>query len=77
MEKLNFDLEIYDTIRKNIKKYRKEKGMTSEVLSELVDLSHEYIRSIESEKSGRGFSVDTFCRISVALEVSLDDLAKK
>ncbi|MCL2838886.1 MAG: helix-turn-helix transcriptional regulator [Oscillospiraceae bacterium] len=77
MENLNFDLEIYDTIRKNIKKYRKEKGMTSEVLSELVDLSHEYVRSIESEKSGRGFSVDTFYRISVALDVSMDDLAKK
>ena len=77
MENLNFDLEIYDTIRKNIKKYRKEKGMTSEVLSELVELSHEYIRSIESEKSGRGFSVDTFYRISVALGVSLDKLVEK
>lgn len=44
MEKLKFDNDIYSTIRKNIRKYRKEKGMTSEELSQLVDLSHDYVR---------------------------------
>ncbi len=29
MEKLIFDVNIYDTIRKNIRKYRKEKNITS------------------------------------------------
>lgn len=29
MEKLIFDANIYDTIRKNIRKYRKEKHITS------------------------------------------------
>jgi len=77
MEKLNFDNNIYDTIRKNIKKYRKEKNITSMQLAEMVDLSHDFIRQIQSDKAGYNFSVDTFYRISVALGVSLDDLIQK
>lgn len=77
MKEINFDKNIYNTIRKNIKKYRNEKGLTSAQLSEMVDLSHEFIRQIESEKIAYNFSVETFYRISVALGVSLDDLIKK
>lgn len=72
-----FDTDIYNTIRRNIKKYRKEKGLTSAQLAEMVDLSHDFIRQIESEKVGYNFSVETFYKISVALDVSLDDLIKK
>lgn len=74
---LNFDKDIYNTIRKNIRKYRKEKGITSAKLAEMVDLSHDFIRQIQSDKASYNFSVDTFYRISVALGVSLDDLIKK
>ena len=74
---LNFDENIYNTIRKNIKKYRKERGLTSAQLAEMVDLSHYFIRQIESEKVGYNFSVETFYKISVALEVSLDKLIEK
>ena len=63
---------IYDIIRRNIKKYRKEKGITSAQLAEMVDLSHDFIRQIESEKTRYNFSVETFYKISVALGVSLD-----
>ncbi len=77
MEKLNFDKDIYNTIRKNIRKYRKEKKMTSAKLAELVDLSHDFIRQIQSDKSAYNFSVETFYKISVALNVTLDDLIKK
>lgn len=68
---------IYDTIRRNIKKYRKEKGLTSAQLAERVDLSHDFIRQIESEKVRYNFSVETFYKISVALDVSMDKLAGK
>lgn len=68
---------IYDTIRRNIKKYRKEKGLTSAQLAEMTDLSHDFIRQIESERVAYGFSVETFYKISVALDVSLDKLAGK
>ena len=66
---------VYDTIRRNIKKYRKEKGLTSAQLAEMVGLSHDFIRQIESEKTRYNFSVETFYRISVALDVGMDVLA--
>lgn len=66
---------VYDTIRRNIKKYRKERGMTSAQLAEQVGLSHDFIRQIESEKARYNFSVETFCRIAQVLEVTLDQLA--
>lgn len=69
-----FDEDIYNTIRRNIKKYRKEKGLTAAELAELVGRSHDFIRQIESEKVAYNFSVDTLYRISVVLEVSIDKL---
>jgi transcriptional regulator with XRE-family HTH domain len=71
----DFDGEIYDTIRKNIKIYRKAKKMTSAQLAEAVDLSHDFIRQIESEKARYNFSVETFYKISVVLGVGMDTLA--
>ena len=76
-KELKFDNDIYNTIRKNIKFYRREKGLTSAKLAEMVGLSHDFIRQIESEKTAYNFSVDTFYRISVALDVSLDMLVQK
>ena len=76
MENPVFKTNIYDIIRKNIKKYRKERGLTSAQLAEMVDLSHDFIRQIESEKVAYNFSVDTFYKISVALNVTLDDLIR-
>ncbi len=72
MKQSKNDYTIYDTIRRNIKKYRKEKGLTSAQLAEMVGLSHDFIRQIESEKTRYNFSVETLYKISVALDVSLD-----
>lgn len=77
MKELNFDPAVYDTIRRNIKKYRKQKGLTSAQLAEMVGLSHDFIRQIESEKTRYNFSVETFYKISVALEVGMDKLVEK
>ena len=77
MEQLRFDNDIYDTIRRNIRKYRKEKGITSAQLAELVGLSHDFIRQIQSEKAGYNFSVDTLYKISVALGVGMDKLSER
>lgn len=75
MKELAFDQNIYDTIRKNIRAYRKDKGLTSAQLAEMVGLSHDFIRQIQSEKAGYNFSVETFYKISVALGISMDELA--
>lgn len=74
MENKFNDCTIYDIIRRNIKKYRKAKGITSAQLAEMVDLSHDFIRQIESEKARYNFSVETLYKISVALDVNLDKL---
>jgi len=76
-EQLQFDDNIYDTIRRNIKKYRKLKGITSAQLAEMVDISHDFLRQIESETVRRNFSVETFYKISVALGIELDKLIEK
>lgn len=77
MKPLIFKTNIYNIIRKNIKKYRNERGLTSAQLAEMVDLSHDFIRQIESERTAYNFSVDTFYKISVALGVTLDDLIQE
>ena len=77
VEQLQFDENIYDTIRRNIKKYRREKKMTAAELAELVGRSHDFIRQIESEKVAYNFSVETFYRISVALGVSMNRFIEK
>ncbi len=77
MEKNKSDVSVYDVIRRNIKRYRKLRGLTSAQLAEKVGLSHDFIRQIESEKVRYNFSVETFYNISVALGVKMDDLAKE
>ena len=74
MKQLKFKTNIYNIIRRNIRKYRLQRGLTSAQLAELVDVSHDFIRQIESQKAAYNFSVDTLYKISVALDVTLDDL---
>ena len=38
-----YEVNIYEQIAKNIKKYRKEAGITQAVLAEKVGVSHEFI----------------------------------
>lgn len=75
---LEFDSDIYNTIRQNIRRYRKEKGITSVELAEMTGLSHDFIRQLQSNsKHTYNFSVETFYKISVALDVSMDKLIEK
>lgn len=62
---------IYDTVRKNIRKYRKLKGMTQQELADAAELSHGYIREIESLKMGITFSLDAVEKIANALEIEI------
>ena len=74
MKEVRFESNIYDTIRRNIRRVRLQKNMTSSELAEMVGLSHEFIRQIQSEKIAYNFSVDTLYRIYVVLGVTIDDL---
>ena len=68
----NFDL--YEAIAKNIKKWRKIRGITQAELAERVGLSHEFIRRIESKKGVKTFSVETLYKISIALDINISEL---
>ena len=60
---------IYDTVRYNIRKYRRLKGITQQQLADETDLSHGYIREIESLKMHATFSLDAVEKIANALEI--------
>ena len=64
-----YEVNIYEQIAQNIKKYRKQVGITQAVLAEKVGVSHEFIRRIESKKGVKSFSVDTIWKIYVALDI--------
>lgn len=61
---------IYNTVRINIKKYRKLKGMTQQELADASGYSHGYIREIESLKMASTFSLDAVERIANGLNIN-------
>lgn len=65
---------IYDTVRINIRKYRKELGMTQQELADASDLSHGYIREIESLKMQKTFSLDAVEKIANGLNKPIKNL---
>ena len=65
---------IYDIVRKNIRKYRQLRCMTQQELADAADLSHGYIREIESLNMGSTFSLDAVEKIATALNIEIKDL---
>lgn len=66
--------ELRSKISFNIRKYRKMRKYTQEELAEYADISYDFMRRIESKEGKCGFSVYTIYRLSLALNVSLDEL---
>ena len=63
------------TIAKNIKKYRKEKGLSQDKLARLADVAHATIIKIESGGI-QSPTIDTVQKIAKALGVGIEDLTK-
>lgn len=63
-------VNIYDTVRINIKKYRKLAGMTQQELADASGFSHGYIREIESIKMASTFSLDAVEKIANGLNIN-------
>lgn len=61
----------YDIVRKNIKKYRKEKGYTLQKLSEEAEMSMDYLAEIESQKRKKSFSLAILGRIADVLDINI------
>lgn len=62
-------------ISKNIKKLRKEKGLSQDRLSKMADIAHPTIIKIESGAI-QSPTVETAQKIARALGVGIDDLMK-
>lgn len=73
MKEKNYDVNIYDTVRLNIRKYRRMAKITQQELADLAELSHGYIRDIESIKMGITFSLDAVEKIARALNRRVKD----
>ena len=71
MAQVKSDMYYYDIVRKNTKKYRKEKGFTQQKLADEADMSIDYVAEIESVKRRKTFSLATLGRIADVLEVDI------
>jgi transcriptional regulator with XRE-family HTH domain len=63
------------TIARNIKKLRKQRGLSQDKLSKLADISHNTIIKIESGAI-QSPTMDTASKIAKALGVKIDELMK-
>lgn len=64
--------EVRQTLAKNIKKYRAQKGMSQAQLAEAADISLPFMSSIE--QSSKWPYPDTFAQIADALKIEVSDL---
>lgn len=62
---------VYYLVSRNLKRIRKEKGLTQEKLAELSNYSLGFIMNIEREKYYQTFSLGTLWQFGKALNVDI------
>jgi len=77
MARLKPSIYYYDVCRKNIRKFRTDKGLTQQQLADLSELSMHFISEIESSVKNKTFSIETVGRIADALQVPINELFKE
>ena len=70
------EIYVYYLVGQNLKRIRKEKGVTQEKLSELSTYSLGFIMNIESNKYHQTFSLGTVYRFATVLEVDIREFFK-
>ncbi len=70
-------IDVYLTIAKNIKKYRRKNKMTQKDLARASGYSYAYIRRVEGPKCIKNFSIQTIYNLSKTLNVDIKELFKK
>ena len=70
----NSDDFCFYQARINIKKYRKKLGITAQELADRTELSHQFIRCLESLKVVKRPRLDTLARIAKGLNIELRQL---
>ena len=69
--------EFYSVIRRKMRMFRKEKGITQRELAEKIGVSEGYISDIERDSKDKHPSIDCLLKISDVLGIELVDLLSK
>lgn len=72
-----FDDDYMKKVSANIKKYRKQAGITQEQLAVDIDRSYDFMRRLEFKKGKIGCSLDTLYRIATVLNQPIDNFFKE
>lgn len=67
------DEHYYRLVRENMRRLRKERGLTQQDLADMTEMSREYICDIENESRGKHVTIATLGRIAEALGVELGE----
>lgn len=67
-------MDIYELVRKNVKRIREEKGLSQERVSELSGIAQSNISQLELGLKASKPTLQTLVRISKALDCELTDL---
>lgn len=73
---MNQNTNIYNIIGQNIKKYRKQKGITQRQLADMNFLSDSFIAKLESV-TYQTISIDTLEKIANSLDVEISKFFEK
>ncbi len=66
--------DVYLTISKNIKKYRRKNQMTQKDLAKKSGYSYAYIRRVEGPRCIKNFSIQTIYNLSHTLNIDIKQL---
>lgn len=69
---MDFEREVYIKLGKNIRKYRLEKNISQEKLSELLDANSKFVGHVERVE--RYISLKKLIQLSSILDISLSEL---
>ena len=67
-----FNQNIIEVVARNVRKYRKMAGITQEQLALDIGVSNDFLRRFETTFGKEGMSLNTLYKISIVLNVSMD-----
>lgn len=67
-----FNPEMYKTVAKNVRYYRKKKGLSIDELSKYAEIKKGFLQEFEYSEENMAISIYDLYKISVILETSID-----
>ena len=70
------DEYYYTIIRKNIKRFRRQKKLTQQNLADMTGMSREYICDVENERRNKHLTIAVLGRIADAMKIEIAEFFK-